>query len=321
MGTHLSFVRSIELDKFHPEQLVQMTCGCNASAWAFFKQHGMGKTSDGGRKVEYAGNVATRYKQQLQKQTRVACEQLTLASKPSSLVTSDSTQEQMITPTPTSPPVEASVEAPSVFEPPALVSSPSAPTVIAATIAEPARSRAKTEPQLRPQPRPQPGGVKAAKQIDFDFDFDELENEASKPVPTPAPAPAPASIPAPQPTMKQHSMMSNYDSSVTEKSAPKNNTEHQSKFSNAKAISSDDFFGDDSADKTSFSDQIMRDHRYLQFSGATAISSDNFFGDGPTAEEGESNWRGVAEKGVDIAKAGLFKGKDLLTTYLNKAYS
>jgi len=326
MGTHLSFVRSIELDKLYPEQLVQMTCGGNASAWAFFKQHGMGKTSDGGRRVEYAGKVASRYKQQLQKQTAVACEQLAIASKQSLSVTSASTLEQMSTPNPTGPPA-----VPSVFdEQPAIVSSLSAPAVITPpnqpvitppkqtvkTVAEPVvEKKAKASPHLQPQPRPQSGRVKAAKQIDFDFDFDELENEANKP----APAPAPVPIPTPQPTAKQDSMMSSYGSRMAETRVPYQNTEHESKFSSAKAISSDDFFGDQT-DTISFSDQIQRENRYLQFSGATAISSDNFFGDGPIeAKDGESDWRVVAEKGVDLAKAGLSKGRDILTTYLAKA--
>merc|ERR1719465_87014 len=85
----------------------------------------MGKTSDGGRRVEYAGKVAARYKQQLQKQTVVACEQLAIVSKPSQPVTADSTLDKISAPKPTS-----SDESPSLCEQPAIVSSQIAPAVI-----------------------------------------------------------------------------------------------------------------------------------------------------------------------------------------------
>lgn len=40
MGTHISFVRSCELDKFTREQLIRMELGGNGKAVTFFKSHG-----------------------------------------------------------------------------------------------------------------------------------------------------------------------------------------------------------------------------------------------------------------------------------------
>lgn len=64
MGTHISFVRSCELDKFTPEQLVQMEYGGNGKARAFFKSHGI--VDD--RHVDYHSKLALKYKHQREKE-------------------------------------------------------------------------------------------------------------------------------------------------------------------------------------------------------------------------------------------------------------
>ncbi len=56
MGVHISFVRSVELDSFNKEQLVQMIIGGNSKARSYLKSIGIeGKRKDtdsaGGRKV------------------------------------------------------------------------------------------------------------------------------------------------------------------------------------------------------------------------------------------------------------------------------
>merc|ERR1719221_890629 len=67
-GVHISFVRSVELDRFTPEQMVQMAVGGNGKAWQYFKASGMGKTSDSGRPVDFTSKIAVRYKEQMAKE-------------------------------------------------------------------------------------------------------------------------------------------------------------------------------------------------------------------------------------------------------------
>ncbi|PHJ25002.1 arf1-directed gtpase-activating [Cystoisospora suis] len=61
LGTHISFVRSCEMDKFYPEQLLRMEMGGNKKAHEFFREHGL----DASKAVDYHGKLAAKYKQQL----------------------------------------------------------------------------------------------------------------------------------------------------------------------------------------------------------------------------------------------------------------
>lgn len=72
-GVHISFVRSVELDRFSPEQMAQMAVGGNGKALEYFKQSGMGKTSDLGRPVEYSSKVAQKYKNLIEQMTAQIC--------------------------------------------------------------------------------------------------------------------------------------------------------------------------------------------------------------------------------------------------------
>lgn len=76
MGVHLSYVRSVDMDKFYPDQLVQMTCGGNHKALTYFKTQNMGKTSDSGRAVVFTSKQAQKYKEDLVKETQSACDSL-----------------------------------------------------------------------------------------------------------------------------------------------------------------------------------------------------------------------------------------------------
>eukprot|EP00931_Biecheleriopsis_adriatica_P121353 TRINITY_DN96438_c0_g1_i1.p1 TRINITY_DN96438_c0_g1~~TRINITY_DN96438_c0_g1_i1.p1 ORF type:complete len:385 (+),score=79.72 TRINITY_DN96438_c0_g1_i1:44-1198(+) len=73
-GVHISYVRSVDMDKFYPDQLIQMACGGNGKAWNYFQSFGMGKTSDSGKRVEYTSKMAIKYKEDIQKAVRGACE-------------------------------------------------------------------------------------------------------------------------------------------------------------------------------------------------------------------------------------------------------
>ncbi|CAM9749195.1 unnamed protein product [Phaeothamnion confervicola] len=66
MGVHVTFVRSVELDKWKPSELAAMACGGNKNASAFFRAHGvsdMGKTEQ-----KYHSRAAEMYKAQLKRQ-------------------------------------------------------------------------------------------------------------------------------------------------------------------------------------------------------------------------------------------------------------
>lgn len=78
-GVHLSFVRSVDMDKFYPDQLVQMALGGNARALNYFKECGMGKTSSEGRAVNYSSRQALKYKADFEKLVRSACATLNVA--------------------------------------------------------------------------------------------------------------------------------------------------------------------------------------------------------------------------------------------------
>ncbi|CAL5441475.1 unnamed protein product [Camellia sinensis] len=66
LGVHVSFVRSTNLDSWTPEQLKMMSLGGNNRAQAFFKQHGW----TGGGKIEakYTSRAAELYRQILTKE-------------------------------------------------------------------------------------------------------------------------------------------------------------------------------------------------------------------------------------------------------------
>uniref|UniRef100_A0A2P2LQ95 Arf gtpase-activating protein n=1 Tax=Rhizophora mucronata TaxID=61149 RepID=A0A2P2LQ95_RHIMU len=88
LGVHVSFVRSTNLDSWTPEQLKTMCFGGNNRAQVFFKQHGW---TDGGKiEAKYTSRVADLYRQLLSKE--VAKSMAEDAGLPSSPVASNSSQ-------------------------------------------------------------------------------------------------------------------------------------------------------------------------------------------------------------------------------------
>ncbi|XP_039057202.1 probable ADP-ribosylation factor GTPase-activating protein AGD9 [Hibiscus syriacus] len=82
LGVHISFVRSTNLDSWSPEQLKMMIYGGNNRAQVFFKQHGR---TDGGKiEAKYTSRAADLYRQILSKE--VAKSMAEEASLPSSLI-------------------------------------------------------------------------------------------------------------------------------------------------------------------------------------------------------------------------------------------
>ncbi|CDJ31220.1 ARF1-directed GTPase-activating protein, putative [Eimeria mitis] len=61
LGTHLSFVRSTEMDKIYPEQLLRMELGGNRRAQEFLREHG----ADLSQPLDYQGRLAAKHRQAL----------------------------------------------------------------------------------------------------------------------------------------------------------------------------------------------------------------------------------------------------------------
>ncbi|PIA39959.1 hypothetical protein AQUCO_02600422v1 [Aquilegia coerulea] len=81
LGVHISFVRSTNLDSWTPDQLKMMSFGGNNRAQVFFKQHGW---TDGGKiEAKYTSRAADLYRQILSKEVaKSAAEEVALPSSP-----------------------------------------------------------------------------------------------------------------------------------------------------------------------------------------------------------------------------------------------
>ncbi|KAL1200462.1 ADP-ribosylation factor GTPase-activating protein AGD10 [Cardamine amara subsp. amara] len=114
LGVHISFVRSTNLDSWSPEQLKMMVYGGNCRAQVFFKQHGW---SQGGKtEAKYTSRAAELYKQNLAKEvSKSIAEELDLPPSPpvlSNIKTSEASKEKPEAATVVSPRVSCSVKKP-----------------------------------------------------------------------------------------------------------------------------------------------------------------------------------------------------------------
>ncbi|XP_010449545.1 PREDICTED: probable ADP-ribosylation factor GTPase-activating protein AGD8 [Camelina sativa] len=90
LGVHISFVRSTNLDSWSPEQLRTMMFGGNNRAQVFFKQHGW---TDGGKiEAKYTSRAAELYRQILAKEVAKAIAEETSSGLPSSPVAAATSQ-------------------------------------------------------------------------------------------------------------------------------------------------------------------------------------------------------------------------------------
>lgn len=84
LGVHISFVRSTNLDSWTPDQLKMMSFGGNNRAQVFFKQHGW---TDGGKiEAKYTSRAAELYKQLLSKEVAKSAAEDAAINIPSSPV-------------------------------------------------------------------------------------------------------------------------------------------------------------------------------------------------------------------------------------------
>ncbi|KRH75608.1 hypothetical protein GLYMA_01G096300v4 [Glycine max] len=292
LGVHISFVRSTNLDSWSPEQLKTMSFGGNNRAHGFFKQHGW---TDGGKiEAKYTSRAADLYRQILSKE--VAKSMAEDGGLPSSPVASQSAQGVNGLPEvkTNEVPKENTLEKP---EKPESTSSPRAShSVISGTVKKPIGAKKAVKS----------GGLGARK-------LTKKPSESlyeQKPEEPPAPVPSSTnSMPAgPSPTSrfeyvenvqssdlntggshvlshvsppKSSSFFADFgmDGGFPKKSGPSSSKvqetdEARRKFSNAKSISSSQFFGDQNKAADVDSQATLS-----KFSGSSAISSADLFGD------------------------------------------
>lgn len=337
-GVHISFVRSVELDRFTPEQMIQMAVGGNGKALEFFKSNEMGKTSGSARPVDYNSKAVLRYKQMMEAESRKLCAQMEVATKSAALasaalaavapVVADPVDEAADFSFAPATPKAAAGPYPSVppaaqalargYSAPAATSGAKHATTPASVVVrrmEPAAPSTEGATQQAAGPIISKHAAKA-KEIDFDFNFDDIEKEASKPKPVAAPKPAAA--PAPKPVVAAPPQAEALSRAKSEPAATVN------KFANKKGISSEDFFHD--LESETASARMEREQRSQKFANAGAISSDSYFGsEDPSADLTNDNvddWSAMAsmaaQEGSKMARTSISKGAELISEYLAK---
>lgn len=298
LGVHISFVRSTNLDSWSPEQLKMMFFGGNNRAHTFFKQHGWG---EGGGKVEarYTSRAADLYKQILAKE--VAKNSVEDSSLPSSPVASQSAQASngFSDANSSEIPKEIVIEKKETADLPA---SPTARSVSTSTVKRPLGLGAKKAGKS--------GGLgarKLTKKPNEDL-YEQKPEEPPAPVATPSSKPLPVGSSYPS----RFEYVENNNTTGTEKMSegpqmishvapPKSSSffadfgmdsgfqrkgslnsskvqveetdEARKKFSNAKSISSSQYFGDQSR-----AGDLDARASLQKFSGSSAISSADLFG-------------------------------------------
>ncbi|XP_030500794.2 probable ADP-ribosylation factor GTPase-activating protein AGD8 [Cannabis sativa] len=297
LGVHISFVRSTNLDSWTPEQLKMMMFGGNNRAHVFFKQHGW---TDGGKiEAKYTSRAADLYRQLLTKE--VAKSMADEAGLPSSPVASQSAQvSNGLSSIKTS-------EAPKVNslpkqEPPEVSVSPKVSHTVVSTVKKPlgARKTGKTgglgarklttkpsenlydqkpeEPVVAPVSTSSNSTPTAGAGSSFASRFEYVES-----VPSAETNSSGAHVISHVLPPKASSFFADFgmDSGFSKKASSnpskvqvQETDEARKKFSNAKSISSAQFFGDQA--KADAESQVS----LQKFSGSSSISSADLFGNG-----------------------------------------
>ncbi|XP_027346091.1 probable ADP-ribosylation factor GTPase-activating protein AGD8 [Abrus precatorius] len=294
LGVHISFVRSTNLDSWSPEQLKMMSFGGNNRAQVFFKQHGW--TEGGKIEAKYTSRAAELYRQILSKEVAKSMAE-DGGSLPSSPVASQSSHGANGLPEVRTHevPKENSLEKP---ENPESTSPRALHTIVSSTVKKPigakktgksgglgARKLTKKPSESlyeqKPEEPPAPvssstSNLSAGPSLTSRFEYvenvqsSELNSGGSHVISHVTPP-------------KSSSFFADFgmDGGFSKKSGPSSSKvqiqesdEARKKFSNAKSISSSQFFGDQS--KAADADAQVT---LSKFSGSNAISSADLFGD------------------------------------------
>ncbi|XP_058104035.1 probable ADP-ribosylation factor GTPase-activating protein AGD8 [Magnolia sinica] len=295
LGVHVSFVRSTNLDSWSPEQLKMMSFGGNNRAQVFFKQHGW---SDGGKiEAKYTSRAAELYRQLLSKEVAKSIAEET----PSSPVASQSM------PTANGLPDANIIDAPKEnsigrHETPEIAPSPKAPmrTVLSSSVKKPLGAKktgsktglgvrkltTKPNESLYDQKPEEPAPVVTSSTnapstvgSSYPSRFEYVDN-----IPSSGASPRGAQVidhvspPKSSSFFADFGMDSGYQkktSSSSSKVQIQEGNEARQKFSNAKSISSAQFFGDQNK-----AHEMEAQASLQKFSSSTAISSADLFGHG-----------------------------------------
>ncbi|GLU05412.1 hypothetical protein SLE2022_225140 [Rubroshorea leprosula] len=294
LGVHVSFVRSTNLDSWSPEQLRMMIYGGNNRAQVFFKQHGW---TDGGKiEAKYTSRAADLYRQILSKE--VAKSMAEEGGLPSLPVASQISQAANGIPEikTNEAPKESTLgrhDAPEIS-----VSPKASNPVVSSTVRKPlgAKKTGKTgglgarkltnkpnenlydqkpeEPALPVPSAPNnssPGGPSFTSRFEYVENVQTQELSSGDPQVLSHVAPPKSSS-----FFAEFGMESSFQkktSSNSSKAQIQETDEAQRKFSNAKSISSAQFFGDQSR-----AADIEAQASLQKFSGSSAISSADLFG-------------------------------------------
>ncbi|XVE65300.1 hypothetical protein DITRI_Ditri07aG0169700 [Diplodiscus trichospermus] len=295
LGVHISFVRSTNLDSWSPEQLRMMIYGGNNRAQAFFKQHGW---TDGGKiEAKYTSRAADLYRQILSKEVAKSMAEEE-AGLPSSPVASQSSQASngLLHSKTDEAPKESSLGG---LEKPEVSAAPKAShTVVTSTVKKPlgAKKTGKTgglgARKLTTKPsenlydqKPEEPVVPVASSTNnaapigstFPSRFEYVENVQSTELNSDGPQVLSHVAPP-----KSSSFFAEFgmDSGFPKKSSSNSSKvqiqetdEARRKFSNAKSISSAQYFGDQNRAADNDAQVTLQ-----KFSGSTAISSADLFG-------------------------------------------
>ncbi|KAH0648507.1 hypothetical protein KY285_033755 [Solanum tuberosum] len=302
LGVHISFVRSTNLDSWSPEQLKMMYFGGNNRAQVFFKQHGW---NDGGKTdSKYTSRAADLYRQLLSKEVaKSTAEEAALqaalpAALPASLVASQAAQATNVFPDikTSEPPKETSSLKDEKTE---VTASPKASQAVTTFLKKPtvakkagksgglgarkltkksSESLYEQKPEEPPVQVPSSNAASNAPTVGSSFASRFEYTDNVQPAETISGGSRVLNHVAPP---KSTSFFSDYgmDSGFTKKTSSNSSKvqieetdEARKKFTNAKSISSAQFFGDQSKAAKEASVSLQK------YSGSSAISSADLFG-------------------------------------------
>ncbi|MBA0768253.1 hypothetical protein Gotri_017068 [Gossypium trilobum] len=295
LGVHISFVRSTNLDSWSPEQLRMMIYGGNNRAQVFFKQHGW---TDGGKiEAKYTSRAADLYRQILSKE--VAKSMAEEAGLPSSPVASQSSLAS------NGPLDSKSAEAPKessldrVEKPEISVAPKTSQRVLTSTIKKPLGAKKtgglgarkltnKHSENLYDQKPEEPVVPVASSSINtapitspFPSRFEYVENAQSTKLNSDGPQVlGHVALPKSSSFFAEFEMDNGFQKKSSSNSSKvqeviQETDEARKKFSNAKSISSAQYFGDQTRAADGDAQVTLQ-----KFSGSTAISSADLFGHG-----------------------------------------
>ncbi|CAL1376183.1 unnamed protein product [Linum trigynum] len=261
LGVHLTFVRSTTLDSWTPEQLRMMTFGGNNRAQVFFKQHGW---TDGGKiEGKYTSRAADLYRQVLSKEVaKSMAEDITLPPP----VSSQSAEG-------TNGVVDATVKKPLGARKTGKTGGLGAKKLAT----KPNESLYDQKPEELPLPVPlsSTGNPKSGASIASRFEYVDNVQPVDL-VPGGQRVISHVSAPKSSNFFADFGMDSGYqkkDNSSSSRVQIEETDEARKKFSNAKSISSAQFFGDKNK-----SADIGAQASLEKFSGSSSISSADLFG-------------------------------------------